>query len=199
MRFLHTSDWQLGMPLAMLGSEAPRFRNDRIDAVRQVLEVAQEAGCAAVVVAGDVFDSNFLDRQTVQRACEALRSRLPVLLPGNHDPYDPASIYGTEEFRDRCPGNVRVLTEATPVSAVDGRLEVLPAPWLSKRPTHDLTEPLLEHLEPPPRGRRPRTHLHPAISPQCGAARAGGAGKPGALRRPRRPALAHPYRHLQSL
>lgn len=141
-RFMHTSDWQLGMDRWFLGDEAgPRYREARLAAVERLLVTAGERGCAAVVVAGDVFDDNLVDPVTWRRAVDILRrSPVPVfLLPGNHDPYDAASVYRSREFDDLAP-TVQVLTDSRPRTVarggeeVDGAVpaEILGAPLLSK-------------------------------------------------------------------
>ena len=88
LRFLHTADWQLGMTRRYLGAEAQaRFTQARLDAIGRLGEAARAHACACMVVAGDTFDSNLVDRQILLRAMEAL-ARVPVpelLLPGNHD------------------------------------------------------------------------------------------------------------------
>ena len=85
IRFIHSSDWQLGMTRAFLSKEsAPRFSQARIDAIRRLGELAKEHDAAFIVVAGDVFESNQLSKQTVLRTVEALKT-IPVpvfLLPG---------------------------------------------------------------------------------------------------------------------
>ncbi len=91
VRFLHTSDWQLGMTRHFLRPEAQaRFGAARIDAIRAIGRVAAEYECRFVVVAGDVFESNMVDRSVVLRALEAMREAKVdfYLLPGNHDPLD---------------------------------------------------------------------------------------------------------------
>ena len=72
VRFLHTSDWQLGMTRHYLAGEAqPRFTADRVDTVRTLLALALERECSFVVVAGDVFDHANLSPQDMGRALEA--------------------------------------------------------------------------------------------------------------------------------
>ncbi len=140
MRFLHTSDWQLGMTRHFLGAgDQATFAQARLDAVVRLADVARDRGCAFVVVAGDVFETNQPDRRTVGRALDALRTfDVPVyLLPGNHDPYDPGSVYRSAAWREGCPDLVRVLDDDRPRIPVPG-VEVVGAPWTSKRPVTDL-------------------------------------------------------------
>lgn len=140
VRILHTSDWQLGMDRWFLGDEAgPRYREARLAVIERLLRLAVDRDCGAVVVAGDVFDDNLVDDRTLRRAVDILRSSpVPVyLLPGNHDPYDPASIYRDPVFEELRP-TVEVLTDSTPrrvPTATDSgtlRLEIIGAPLLSK-------------------------------------------------------------------
>lgn len=138
MRFLHTADWQLGMTRHYLSPEAQaRSTEARFEAVRSLGRVAREHGCAFVVVAGDVFETNHVGRDVVARACEAL-AEVPVpvlLLPGNHDPLDAGSVLRSDLFRRLAPAHVRVL-DGEPVDVAGVR--VLSAPWRSKRPVEDL-------------------------------------------------------------
>lgn len=140
VRFLHTADWQIGMTRHYLQGEAQaRFAAARIDAITRLGVLAGEQDCEFVVVCGDIFETNQLSRQTVGRALEALASvPVPVfLLPGNHDPLDPLTIYRSPQFlRDR-PEHVHVLTQAAPVEVREG-VELIPAPWTGKHPEHDL-------------------------------------------------------------
>ncbi|MGH1562799.1 metallophosphoesterase family protein [Mumia sp. DW29H23] len=150
MRFIATADWQLGMTAWFLGDEArARFQQARLDAVRRIGEVATERGAAFVVVCGDVFESNQLDRAIIARTFEVLRSfTVPVvLLPGNHDPLDAASIYDAKPFRDRVPDHVHVLRDSAPYAVVEGA-EVVGAPWFGKHPTRDLVADACAGLQP---------------------------------------------------
>lgn len=150
VRFLHTADWQLGMTRHYLSGEAEgRFRQARIDVVARMAELAEERGCDFVLVAGDVFETNQVDRATVARALDALqRFSVPVLLlPGNHDPLDAGSVFTSSVFAERCPDHVRVLDGSEPVVVADDT-EVVGAPWTSKDPLQDLAGTALAQLDP---------------------------------------------------
>lgn len=152
IKFLHTSDWQLGMTRHFFSEEAGhRFLQDRIDGVRRIGDLARQSGAAFVVVAGDAFESSFVRRQTVARAMEALATvPVPVyLLPGNHDAMGPGSLYGTREFVQGKPDHVHVLAESG-VHPVGDDLEIVAAPWRSRRPDRDLVAESLDGLEPGP-------------------------------------------------
>lgn len=152
VRFLHTSDWQIGMTRAFLPDEAAaRYTQARFDAVRKTAEIAAREGCEFVVVAGDVFETNQVDRRTVQRLLEALRAfTCPVfLLPGNHDPLDGGSVFRMPTFATGRPALVQVLDSATPREVRPG-VEVVGAPWTSKRPLEDLARRATEGLAATP-------------------------------------------------
>jgi DNA repair exonuclease SbcCD nuclease subunit len=149
MKFLHTADWQLGMTRHFLDTEAQsRYSAARRDAVAALGRLARETGAEFVVVAGDVFDANQLAPKVVSQALEAMRAiEVPVyLLPGNHDPLDASSVYTSKLFVDECPGNVTVLDRAG-VWDVRPGVQIVAAPWRSKKPTDDLTAAPLADVE----------------------------------------------------
>jgi len=155
MRFLHTSDWQLGMTRAFLTPEASaRFSQARIDAIAALGRLAAEHDAKFIVVAGDVFESSQIARETLVRTLEALK-QLPVpvfLLPGNHDPLDGASIFATKEFHD-APQHVIVIRDQTPIPVPGAEgVEVVGAPWRTKHPNGDLCAELAAGLAPAPAG-----------------------------------------------
>lgn len=160
VRILHTSDWQIGMGRRFLGETAQGlFDEARLRAVERVFEVAEERGCEAVVVAGDVFDDNLLAERTWKQILDVLkRAPVPVyLLPGNHDPLNAASIYHRPELRALDPehgGKVTVLTDTQPHQLREG-VEIIGAPLLSKVASEDLVSRALAELEPAGDGAQP--------------------------------------------
>jgi len=150
VKFLHTSDWQLGMTRHFLSEGAQeRYSQARFDAIRTMGRIAKEEQCRFVVVCGDAFESNQVDRKTVARAMEALKEvSVPVfILPGNHDPLNAASVYRSSTFIERKPAHVQVLENAAP-SRVAEEVELVGAPWLSKRPVTNPLEDAINALAP---------------------------------------------------
>ncbi|MCG7276569.1 metallophosphoesterase family protein [Corynebacterium singulare] len=143
--FIHTSDFQLGMTRWFLSPSAQsRFDDDREEAVVRLGELASETGAEFIVVAGDVFEHNSLNTSTLLRSKEVLKN-LPVpvyLLPGNHDPLVADSIF-FNSFAD----NVHVIADSEPIEVRSG-VEIVGAPYLSKRANYDLVRRALEPLEP---------------------------------------------------
>ncbi len=148
-KFVHTGDWQLGMTRHFLDTEAQaRFSAARIDAIRRIGRLAVDEGCSFVVVCGDVFETNHVARQVIVRALEAMATTPAVtfyLLPGNHDPLDASSVFRSSTFLDARPANVVVLDTAGVCTIAPG-LELVAAPWFSKRPLTDLVNAAIADL-----------------------------------------------------
>ncbi|MHB8219520.1 MAG: metallophosphoesterase family protein [Acidimicrobiales bacterium] len=149
VRFVHSSDWQLGMTRHFLAGEAQaRYTAARIDAVSAIGALAREEQCSFVLVSGDVFESNHVERKVVVRALDAMKAVEDVtfyLLAGNHDPLDAASVFRSATFAENCPSNVVVIEDSTPVEVEPG-LEIVGAPWFNKRPLTDLVSEAIRGL-----------------------------------------------------
>ncbi|GAB2587663.1 metallophosphoesterase family protein [Kribbella endophytica] len=148
--FLHSSDWQLGMMRRFLGPDGQaRWGQARLDAVARIGEVAERTGARFLVVTGDVFEHNQVERQTILRACEALK-RIPVpvvLLPGNHDALEPGSLWTSAQWAAHKPDHVTVVVDESPYEVVPG-VEIVGAPWRSRRPVSDPAAPGYAGLKP---------------------------------------------------
>jgi len=150
IRFLHTSDWQLGMTRHFLAEGAQeRYGQARFDAIRTMGRVAKDEKCQFMLVCGDAFESNQVDRKTVARAMEALKEvSVPVfILPGNHDTLNAASVYRSSTFIERKPAQVQVIETAAPMKIAEG-VELVGAPWMSKRPVANPIEEAINALVP---------------------------------------------------
>ncbi|MHB1712136.1 MAG: metallophosphoesterase family protein [Acidimicrobiales bacterium] len=153
IRFLHSSDWQLGMTRHFLGPEAQaRYTDDQFALVRRLGQLASDQRSHFVVVAGDVFDHLLPDRRIIARAVDALESfAVPVyLLPGNHDADNPAALWSNTDIIKRLPSNVQVLRDSVPVPVPGADVEIVGVPLLSRKPDRDLVNEVLAGLEPAP-------------------------------------------------
>ncbi len=150
VKFLHTADWQLGITRHFLRGEAqPRFSAARLDVIEQMGNIAINEGCEFVVVCGDVFESNQVERQVLTRALDRMGEMPSVsfyLLPGNHDSLDASSVYRSKTLEERKPENVVVLDGSGPVQPVPG-VELIGVPWRNKHPTSDLVDEACRGLE----------------------------------------------------
>jgi DNA repair exonuclease SbcCD nuclease subunit len=122
---------------------------DGTGVLRDVLATARALNTDVLILAGDTFDNHQVTGQTIGRAGELLADAgLPVVvLPGNHDPATPDSIWMRGRFDEI--GNVAILgiTNARAVAFPALDLEL----WgNAHRDYHDMM-PL---ADPPPRGAR---------------------------------------------
>ena len=98
LRLLHTADVHLGARHADLGEQAAAQRERQFAAFRATVDLALAEKVDAVLVAGDLFDSNTQPRRSVERVAAELRRLAEaairtVIIPGTHDVYDRASVY----------------------------------------------------------------------------------------------------------
>lgn len=101
---VHSSDLHLGADSVL--QDGP---SDHLPVLRQVLSAAREQRADLVVLAGDTFDHNRQGPRLVEEVSEVMADfRLPiVILPGNHDPLTPDSVYRRSGFANA--DNVHVL------------------------------------------------------------------------------------------
>lgn len=107
---LHTADLHLGKSFRGLPpKQADQRRQDLLDTLRHICEIAHERDVDLLIIAGDLFDRPLPTAALRMHARSALAdARVPVLLtPGNHDPLDVGSPYLTDQW----PANVRVARE----------------------------------------------------------------------------------------
>ena len=132
---IHTADWQLGKQFANVpGDAGAALRDQRIETVRAVARVARERRADAVVVSGDVFETNAVADRTLRQALDALESFEGdwVFIPGNHDPALADSVWSRAGHvyagRNGKPGNVHFLVEPERPLLLEGvALAILPA------------------------------------------------------------------------
>lgn len=149
VRFIHTSDWQLGMTRYFLSEGAQElYSQSRFDVIRAMGRIAKQERCQFMLVSGDAFESNQVDRRTVARALEALREvRVPVyILPGNHDPLNAGSVYHSRTFAEKKPDHVHVLEDSTPIAVAES-VELVGAPWMAIKVAINPINGVLEALQ----------------------------------------------------
>jgi DNA repair exonuclease SbcCD nuclease subunit len=137
MRFLHTADWQVGMKASHVGEAGTHVRDERVAAARRVVAAARDAGAEFILVAGDTFEDNGVDRVLVQKVADILAAfgGLVYVIPGNHDPLVPGSVWDHPAWT--APANVHVLREERPVEIPGGTL--YPCPVRARRSGKDPT------------------------------------------------------------
>ena len=137
------------MRAAHVGAAGVRVREARLEAARRVIETGREAGVEFVVVCGDTFEDNGVDRVLVQKVVDILAGfgGLVYVTPGNHDPFMPGSVWEHPAWRSN--ERVHVLREEIPIDVPGGTLFPCPA-----RERHSGKDPTMWIPEDAPRGIR---------------------------------------------
>lgn len=115
LKLLHTADWHLGRRFGSFPEHQElRLTRARLEVVGRILDLAESRDVDAVLCAGDLFDEPSPDEQWWQGVLDEFDKRSwkrPVfLLPGNHDPLTPNSVYArTHPFVRALPDYVHVV------------------------------------------------------------------------------------------
>ena len=139
-RFLHTSDWQMGMMAPGLGDAGEKVRAARIESLRNVLAAAENHQVQAILVAGDIFENNLVSNVIVESVVAILndQTNIPIyLIPGNHDPFSRDSVYRRSAW-SQLRQHIHVLTAAKPIALADG-VTLFPCPLTQKHGFDDPT------------------------------------------------------------
>jgi DNA repair exonuclease SbcCD nuclease subunit len=141
VRFLHTSDWQMGMKAVQMGPKARAVRETRYDTISRISDLAHRQRVDFLIVAGDMFDDPDTDDAVIRRVTDVLNGMEPTpvfVLPGNHDPVGPGSIWTRVSWRTRVGPNVHLLNEPNEVR-VNDEVALYPCPLKQKRTSRDPT------------------------------------------------------------
>jgi DNA repair exonuclease SbcCD nuclease subunit len=141
LSFLHAADLHLGMRVTRFPPEvAKKVREARFQALENIRTAARQRAVDCVLVAGDLFDHDCLERDIAHRAFDLLESfPVPVwLISGNHDPLLAGSVWDRPPWNQADSRRVRLLREAKPVRLADGAL-LFPCPVFRKTSMHDPT------------------------------------------------------------
>src|ERR1700758_5158059 len=101
LRLLHTADWHLGRRFPSFPEEAQRkLSRARMDVIVSILDVARRNAVHALLCAGVLFDDPEPEPDFWEGLAKILRERsatdVPIfLVPGNHDPLTPESVWAT--------------------------------------------------------------------------------------------------------
>ena len=134
MKFIHSSDLQIGKAFGTFSSEAATLLQEaRQTAVRALGDAATASGASAVLIAGDVFEREQMSQPTLMRAVETMRAFDRIqwhLLPGNHDHHRENGLWD-RIARAQLPSNVHLHVQpgAVEIARDDGtQIYLLPAP-----------------------------------------------------------------------
>lgn len=140
-RFIHSSDLHLGKRFGNFSGDLPsRLREARHAVIARLAQHAREQGAAAILLAGDTFDTETPAPDVRRQALAEMAHHAPVrwiILPGNHDSLQATQLWTA--LRAEAPDNVILTMEPRPIElAAD--VVLLPAPCTTRRPGRDLTE-----------------------------------------------------------
>ncbi|WP_207132171.1 metallophosphoesterase family protein [Halorhodospira neutriphila] len=142
IHLLHTADWQIGKGFGPIpGDDGAALRNQRLETVTTLAELARTEEVDAVLVAGDVFDAQSVSDRTIRQLFERLRA-FPgpwILLPGNHDAAVAESVWDRARRLGAVPEHVYLATEPAPILLEEAGLAVLPAPLQRRHEPADVT------------------------------------------------------------
>lgn len=102
LKLLHTADLHIGEDCW-----DPCLAREALDGI---VRMATAEAVDAVIVAGDLFDSNGPRQEDIDFVVRQLSqlAQLTIILPGNHDPLDEASIYREIGLASQCPNVVLI-------------------------------------------------------------------------------------------
>jgi len=139
---LHTADWQIGRIFSQFDEDdAAALFEARFKVIERLAAIAHERRADAVLVAGDVFDTQTVSDKTIRRMFIAMQgfSGPWLLLPGNHDAALSESVWSRAQRLGVIPGNVVCCLTPTPHTVAD-KFTLLPAPLTQRKTYQDLTD-----------------------------------------------------------
>jgi DNA repair exonuclease SbcCD nuclease subunit len=112
LRAVHTSDVHFG---AYVGNANPQWEERRRlieQAFGNVIDLANDTRADLLLLCGDIFDNDRVPPETVEYAAREIGrfDGRAILVPGNHDPMDPGSLYWRHDMEGTA-GNLRILRE----------------------------------------------------------------------------------------
>ena len=113
LRLLHTADLHLDSRFTGSGlgrEKVTQRRAELLDVLRGITSIARERNADALLIAGDLFEDEYVVRATLERTFGTIAELAPTpvfISPGNHDPAVPGSPYLTAPL----PSNLKVFTD----------------------------------------------------------------------------------------
>ena len=103
LKLLHASDIHIGAKFSSFGEKAATQRQALLDAFAKIIDLAISEQVQLLLIAGDLFDSNFPSYQSVSFVKDQLKKLdnagiRAVILPGTHDCLSRDSIFKRENF-----------------------------------------------------------------------------------------------------
>ncbi len=119
IKIFHCADIHLDSPFSLCSPrEAEGRRTELRAAFTSAVMYAREAGADLFIISGDLFDSEYVTRDTQELLLREFRKSPEMrffIAPGNHDPFTPGSFYAVSDF----PENVHVFGPARECVHID--------------------------------------------------------------------------------
>lgn len=149
---IHTADWQIGRQYGQFETDdAAMLAEARYETVARIAALAAERHADAVLVAGDVFDTQAVSDRSIRRLFDALAAFAGpwVMIAGNHDAALAESVWSRAHQLGCIGPNVHIPLRPGVVDLPELNLAVLAAP-LTQRHTYDDTTAIFDALETEP-------------------------------------------------
>ena len=151
LRLIHTSDWQIGKTFGFADEAAQLLRDEQLEAVTRLGQLARAQNAPTVLVAGDIYDVQTPLERTLRQPIERMRAFPDVewhLIPGNHDPHTPRGPWERLlKLTDALPGNIHVHVSPEPAPLAGGAW-LLPGVLTRRHAASDPTETMDEAATP---------------------------------------------------
>lgn len=113
LKILHCADIHLDSPFKSGNAGKSNVRRRELrESFSSMMEYIKNNGIELVLIAGDLFDTGYVMKDTADFVVKELADAAPckfVISPGNHDPYTEDSVYSKMAFSD----NVYIFNSAT--------------------------------------------------------------------------------------
>jgi DNA repair exonuclease SbcCD nuclease subunit len=141
MRFVHSSDWQIGRVFRFADDITLGVLSDaRLDVIGRLGALARAQNAPSVLVAGDIYDVERPSDRTLRQPIERMAAAPDIawhLIPGNHDPHRPGGAWD-RLLRNERPANIHLHLDEQ--AADIGGATLLPAVLREKHASGDPTE-----------------------------------------------------------
>lgn len=118
IKFLHCADVHIGAAQSFLGANAEKRKIEVLMTFELIMETAKQQNVDVVLIAGDLFDSNRIEKSLVEHTFAAISSISPipvVFTAGNHDPLTSDSPF----LGNNLPENLYVIPTKDSVITLD--------------------------------------------------------------------------------
>ncbi|MEZ8221362.1 DNA repair exonuclease SbcCD nuclease subunit [Candidatus Fervidibacteria bacterium JGI MDM2 JNZ-1-D12] len=115
MKLLHLADVHVGASFRKLGAErGKQLREAVLEALKRVMDLAQNENVDAVLISGDLFDAPTISADIIRRVMRMLEALKPTpvfICPGNHDHSGKGSLWERLLQSNLVPSNAVVFVE----------------------------------------------------------------------------------------